>query len=116
VADVNSAGERLKGTIGGRPSRRARETWQAIEREIDFGDVACGADVADAERECWVELGWIDEIEERALGVDAGDDGFGGDFFAVGENDCGDGVIFDADVLDVGLRADFGAGSACGFG
>ncbi len=56
-----------------------------------------------------IELRRINEIEERALGIDAGDDGFSGDFFAVGEDDRSDGVIFDADVLDVGLRADFGA-------
>ena len=56
------------------------------------------------------------QIEEGALGVDAGDDGFDGDFFAVGENDAGDCVVFDADVLDFGMGADFGAGGACGFG
>ena len=55
-------------------------------------------------------MGWVDEIEECALGIDAGDDGFDGDFFAIGEDDGGDGAVFDADVLDFGIGANFGTG------
>ena len=87
MADVDAAGEGLLRAVGTDGVGERGESREAIEREIDFGDVACGADVADAERESRIELRWIDEIEERALGIDAGDDGFGGDFFAVGEND-----------------------------
>ena len=50
------------------------------------------------------------KLEKSALGIDAGDDGFDGDFFAIGENDAGDGAVFDANVLNFGVGADFGAG------
>ena len=115
MADVDAAGEGLDRAVGADGIGERGESWEAIQREVDFRDVAGGADVADAKRECWVELRRINEIEERALGVDAGDDGFGGDFFAVGEDDSSDGVVLDSNVLDVSLRSNFGAGSACGF-
>ena len=37
-------------------------------------------------------------LKKSALGVDAGHDGLGGDFFAVGEDDGVDGAVFDANV------------------
>jgi len=48
--------------------------------------------------------------------VDAGGDGFHGDFLAASENDAGDGAVFDANVLDFGIGADFSAGLFRGFG
>jgi hypothetical protein len=42
----------------------------------------------------------IDEIEKGALGVNAGDDRLGGDFFSVGEDDRGDATVLDANVLE----------------
>src|SRR5437899_7338344 len=56
------------------------------------------------------------EMEEGAFWVDSGDDGFDGDFFAVGENDPGDGAVFDEDVLNFGIGADFSANLSCRFG
>ena len=55
-------------------------------------------------------------MEEGAFWVDSGDDGFDGDFFAVGENDPGDGAVFDEDVLNFGIGADFSANLSCRFG
>jgi len=116
VADVDAAGESLHGAVGADCVGESGESWEAIEREIYFCNVAGGTDVADAKCEGRIELRGIDQIEERAFGVDAGDDGFGGDFFTLGEDDSGDRIIFDTDVLDVGLRTNFGAHGAGGFG
>ena len=102
-ADVDAAGERLDEAIGTHRVGERGKRRQIVEREIDLGDVAGGTDVANAQREGRIELRGIDEIEKGALGIDAGDDGFGGDFFAVGEDDAGDGAVFDANVLDFGL-------------
>src|SRR5882762_10308379 len=55
-------------------------------------------------------------MEKGALGIDAGHDGFDGDFFAIGENDAGDGAVFEEDVLDFGIGADFSACLFCRFG
>ena len=52
-------------------------------------------------------------MEEGAFGVDAGDDGFNGDFFAVGENNAGDSAVFDADMLHFCIGADFSASLFC---
>src|ERR1700724_3394379 len=57
---------------------------------MDLGDVAGGADVADAQRESRVELRGIDEMEEGALGINAGDHGFGGNFATGGAGSLGD--------------------------
>jgi len=55
-------------------------------------------------------------MEEGAFGIDAGDDSFDGDIPRAAEHDTGDGAVFDADVLDFGVGANFGAGLLCGFG
>ena len=55
-------------------------------------------------------------MEEGALGVDTRDYGVGGNFFAVGEDQSGYGTIFDADVADVGIGANFGTSFAGGSG
>ena len=55
-------------------------------------------------------------LKESALGIDAGDDGLDGDFFAVGEHDAGDGAIFDANVPHFRVGANFHAGLLGGFG
>src|SRR5260221_11439256 len=55
-------------------------------------------------------------MEESALGIDAGNHGVGGDFFATGEYEAGDSTILDANVANFGVGADFGAGLAGGFG
>ncbi len=81
---------------------------------MNFGDGAVGANVANAKGESGIELGGIEEFEKSALGIDAGDDGFDGDFFAIGEHDAGDGAVFDADVLNFGIGADFRAGCFAG--
>src|SRR6202030_602636 len=58
----------------------------------------------------------IEEMEEGALGIDAGDDGGGWEFFAVGEDEADYRAAFYADVADFGVGANFGAGLAGGFG
>src|SRR4029077_18193223 len=58
----------------------------------------------------------INKMEEGALGVDSGDDGFHGDFLAAGESDAGDAAIFDEDLADFRIGADFRAGLFGGFG
>ena len=78
--------------------------------------VPVGANVANAQSKSWIELSGIDEFEKSALGIDARDDGLDGDFLAIGENKSGDGAIFYANVLDLGIGADFRAGFAGGVG
>ena len=87
MANVNAAGKRLPHTIGTCGVRKRGERRQIIQRKIHLGYIAAGTDVPDTQGESRIELRGIDQIEERALGIDAGDDGFGGDFFAVGEDD-----------------------------
>src|SRR6267142_5680939 len=96
-ADMDAAGERferslvrIEGSKRGKPA----------EGEIDFGDVAIGAEIFHAIGEGGIELRSVHEIEKRALGIGAGDDGYDGDFFAVRENDAGDGAVLDSNVLD----------------
>jgi hypothetical protein len=58
----------------------------------------------------------FEEIEERALGIRAGDDGFGGDFFAGRERYASDSAVFDENARDFGVGANFSAGFARGCG
>src|SRR5579859_150640 len=83
---------------------------------MDFGDGAVGAKVADAEGEGRIELRGIEKFEKSALGIDAGDDSFDSDFFAIGENKAANGAVFHADVLNLGVGADFDACLAGGIG
>ena len=115
-ADVDAAGERLDGTVGTDSVGERGKSREIVEREIDFGDGAAARMLRMRRAKVGSSCDGIDEIEEGALGVDAGDDGFGGDFFAVGEDEAGDGAVFDANVLDFGLRANFRAGLARGVG
>src|SRR5260370_6753975 len=55
-------------------------------------------------------------MKEGALGVNAGNDGFDGDFFGSGEHDPGNGAVFQANLLDFGIGANFSAGLLRGFG
>lgn len=112
-ADVNAAGERVEKSFG---CVECREDGKTVESEMNFGDGAVGAEVADAEGEGGIELRGIKEMEECALGIDAGNDGFNFNFFAIGEDETSDGAIFDEDVLDFGVGAEFGAGFASGIG
>ena len=82
-ADVNAAGKRLAETVGTDSACERRKGGEFAERKINFGDRAVGANVADAQRESGIELRRIHEIEECALGVDAGDHRFDGNFFAI---------------------------------
>src|SRR5579863_1274176 len=116
VADVDAAGKRLPYAIGTHSIGERGKRRQIVQREIHLGDVAAGTDVADAQREGRIELRGIDEIEKGALGVDAGDDRLGGDFFSVGEDYGGDAAVLDANVLDFGLRANLGTGLARSIG
>ena len=72
----------LEESVGGDVPASAGNAGKFAEREINFGDGAVGANVADAQSESGIELRGIDEIEECALGVDAGDYCFDGDFFS----------------------------------
>src|SRR5260370_562964 len=114
-ADVDAAGERFEKAL----CRIERgESGKGAESEIDFGDRAIRAEIFDAIGEGRIELRRIDEVEESALGVDSGNDGFDGDFFAAGEHDSRNGAVFKADVPDfriggnlrLGLLRRFGQG------
>ena len=112
-ADVDAAGEGFEKAL--RRVQRS-ESRQTGEGEIDLGDGAIGAEIFHAVGKGGVELRGIDELEKGAFGIDAGDDGFDSDFFAIGENDAGDGAVFDENVADFGIGADFSAGLFRGFG
>src|SRR5258708_7520560 len=92
-ADVDAAGESLEEDFG-RIERR--ESRKPAESKIDFGDRAVGTKILDAVGEGRVELGRIEELKKSALGVDAGDDTFDRDFFAIRKHDSRDGAVFDA--------------------
>lgn len=112
-ADVDAARESFESVFG---MLERREGGKTVKSEMNFGDGSVGADVADAEGEGGIELRGIKEMEESAFGIDAGNDGFDLDFFAVGKDKGVDGAVFDEDVLDFGVGADFGAGYASGIG
>src|SRR5467141_1341840 len=92
-ADMDAAGERFeRSLVRIELSKRAKPT----ESEIDFGDGAIGAEIFHAVGEGGIELRSVNEIEKRALGISAGDDGFDGDFFSADQNEAGDGAVFDS--------------------
>ena len=92
------------------------EGGQAVESEKDAGDGAARAVVAHLLEKTGREVDGFEQIEESALGVGAGDDCFGGDFFAGGESDAGDRAVPDEDAHDFGVGTDFGAGLLHGGG
>src|SRR5260370_1037473 len=71
--------------------------------------------IFDAQGEARIEMRRIDELEKGALGIEAGNDCIGGNFFAAREDEASDGAIFEVDVAGFGVGADFGAGMARGF-
>ena len=54
-------------------------------------------------------------MEERALRVDAGNNGFDRDFFPAGEHDTIDSSLFDVNVLDFRIRSNLSASLLRGF-
>ena len=114
-ADVDAGGEGVNALGFGEILERG-ECGKRVESEMDAGDDPAGAIVAHLLEKTGREMHGFDEMEESALGVGAGDDGFGGDFFAIGKRDAGDGAIFDEDAGDFGVGANFGAGLAGGSG
>jgi hypothetical protein len=58
----------------------------------------------------------LEELQKRAFGICAGDDSFGGNFFAAGECDTRHGAIFDEDARDFGVGTNFGTGLLRGGG
>ena len=56
----------------------------------------------------------IRQLEERAFGVGAGNDGVGADFFAGGEKHAGGCAVFHADLNDFGCGANLDAGHRLG--
>ena len=96
-------------------SVRAGKSGRSLRARWTLAGGAAAAEIFDALREGGVELRGVEELEEGALGVDTGDYGAGGEFFAAGEDEAGDCTVFDADVADFGVGADFGAGCARGF-
>ena len=107
-ADVNAGGE---GGIGrNRRIFQRGEIREGVEREKNAGDDAARTVVAHLLKKTGREMDGFEEMEEGALGVGAGNDGLGGDFFAGRESDAGDGAVFDQDARDFGVGANFGAG------
>lgn len=112
-ADVDATGERLESVFGVFERGKRGKT---VEGEMNFGDSAVGADIADAEGEGGIELRGIEELEKGALGIDTRNDGMDFDFLAIGQDETGDGAVFDQDVLDFGVGAELGTGFASGVG
>src|SRR5882724_11433356 len=110
---MDAAGEGLEKAFGG---VEGRESWKTAEGEVDFGDSSISAEIFHAVCEGWIELRSINKIEESALGVDAGYDGFDGNLFTAGEHNAGNGSVFDANLLDFGVSADLRTGLFRGFG
>src|SRR5580698_1435803 len=52
----------------------------------------------------------IEQTEQGALRIGAGDDGFRGDLFAAREQDAGNSSVFDQNLGDFGVGANFDAG------
>src|SRR5580692_6276125 len=112
-ADVDAAREGVEKPFGGVERGESRET---AESEMNLGDCAHGADIANTKCKSGIKLSGIEEFEKSALGIDAGHNGFDRDFFAVGEHEAGDGAIFRANVLNLGIGADFHASFAGSIG
>ncbi len=83
---------------------------------LTLATVPLARNVTNAQSESRIELSGIDEFEKSALGIYTRDDGFDGDFLAIGENQSGDGAVFYANVLDFGIGANFCAGFTGGVG
>ena len=112
-ADVDAAGERFEKTLfrieGG-------ESGEAAESEINFGDRAIRPEILEAIGEGGVELGRIDEMEKSAFRIQAGRYSVDDNLFAIGEHDAGNRAVFDANVLDFRVGANFRAGLLGRFG
>ena len=53
------------------------------EGEIDLGDRPCGSNVANTQSKSGIKLRGIEQFEEGTLGIDAGDNRFDGNLFAI---------------------------------
>src|SRR5260221_1463912 len=115
-ADVDASGKRFEETVGGDGVGERWEIGEITEGEMTFGDGSIRTEVADAQSESRIELRGVEEMEESALGIEAGNHGGGGDFFATGEYEAGDSTHLEANVANFGVGADFGAGLAGRFG
>jgi hypothetical protein len=82
---------------------------------MDFGDIATGAEILHAVGKSRVQLRGIEKVKESALGIEAGDDGVSGDFFAASENEGRYRAVLQVDVPNLSIGADFGARGARGF-
>src|SRR6266852_8182467 len=82
---------------------------------MNFGDAAGDAEVLHAHGENGIEIRGIEQLEEGTFRIHAGNDGFAGDFFAIGEDNTGNGAIFGADVFDFSIGANLDAGILGGF-
>src|SRR5580698_11096491 len=96
--DMNPAGEGVEKSFDGIESRKFGESSKS---EMNLRDGSRGANVANAQSECRIELGGIEQFEKSPLGIDTGDNGLDGDFFAIGEYESHDGAVFRADVLNL---------------
>src|SRR5712692_8643132 len=105
--DVDAARECFKKTLRG---IEGGESGKTAERKINFRDSATRTEILDAIGEGGIEVRRIDKMEEGAFGVDAGDDGLDRDFFSASQNHAGDSAIFHADLLNLGVGANFRAG------
>src|SRR5437660_3378469 len=113
------------GCVVARPIKNGPHVEELVERgksgetaksEIDFRDRAIRPEILEAIGEGGVELGRIEEMEEGALGIQAGGDSVDGNLFAIGEHDARNRAVFDANVLDFRIGANFRAGLLRRFG
>ena len=110
MSDVNAAGKRFAETVWRDRIRKRSEMRQISQREMHFGDAARNTEVLHAHGENGIEIRGIEQLEEGAFRIHAGNDRFAGDFLAVGEDNTGNGAILGEDLLYVGVGADFDAG------
>src|SRR6202034_1807118 len=66
--------------------------------------------VAHLDNEAGRKVDGIEQTEQSALRIGAGDDGFRGDLFATREQDAGNFPVFDQNLGDFGVGANFDAG------
>src|SRR5258707_7013294 len=115
VPDVNAAGKRYAEAVRRDRIRKRSKVRQITERKMHFGDAAGNAEVLDAHGENGIEIRRVEQLEEGALRIDTGNNGFAGDLFAVCEDDTGNGAILGGDVSYFGVGANLDAGFLGGF-
>src|SRR5450432_1185523 len=89
------------------------EIRESAESDVYFAGRATEFVSADAIEEIRRQFFSVDKFFEGEMGIDAGRNDIGVNFFSVFQGDAGDPIVFYDDVVDWSVGADFDAKFAC---